>query len=195
MKILKALKSAVRAAGSIVPKPVRNVVKKATPILAPVYEAVVPGSVKQAIKTVAKVVRDIDRAEQAINMVDITFHASDGKGALIMPLDMNLLQSNAQRFVESIGACESAKGLDLIGHVFEAGDALSDIREQVKETPPEEWTPAVRELLDKYIGSEDTALIGDGPNVKLRINIPFIGAETVTDLLLMAFEKALRKGL
>ncbi len=162
-------------------KAVSGVVAKARPVLAPVYDVVIPTPVKKALKTAATVASTAEKIHDAIDARN---------GVKKMP-DMVQLEEQAQRFVEAVGNCESAKGLDLLGYVFEAGDALNDMRNAVKDEPVETWSPQLRQLLDRYIGSEDTAIIGDGPNVKIRINVPFLGTEMVSDLLLIAMEKAI----
>ena len=175
------LKKAATTIGKIATAPVKVVVKIGkTPVgkiagkvLTPVYNNLVPEQVRKIIKKVATIAP---------------------LAKLLKPKGAITVNEFEQAARDLITAALSMKDKSALEIVLSIGPMLLDMQEiaaLINDVPKEEYVPQLKAALDNMIGDEANALIGSSPNAKIKIDIPYVGIEAFTDLILQGTEKAI----
>lgn len=94
---------------------------------------------------------------------------------------MNPFERAIREIVDVVDAAITKNG-NVVVELIEAVMSLGSVYKEIDDLSPEQRIPMLREALDNLIGNEPGAVIG--PNGKIKFSIPFVGLETVSDLII-----------
>ena len=142
------------------------------------------GWIKKIVTTPVKVVKSAAvLAKSAVKLVK-------PKGANIMN-DSVKIEKAIREIVEAIIASRKKSGLELAVALVPMMIDIKSIMDSIKDIPEAEWVPNLRTALDNLIGEEENALIGPHEAALVKVDIPYVGLEEVSDLILRTAEKAI----
>lgn len=114
-------------------------------------------------------------------------------GGNSMSDDQNKIEVGVRAFVEAIASMQGKVGLALIMHFAPVLLAVNGIYDAIAGKPKSEWVPLVRAALDNCVGNEPDALIGSSPTAMIKIDVPLLPDEEISDFLFGLLEKQLLK--
>jgi len=151
-------------------KPVA-VIGKVIKVALPIVKELIPGN---------KIINGISKVTKVIPKVKSLFN----KG-----VKMNPLEKAVREWAEFyLSTKPNTQGLDKVKELFEGLQASLEVYKHVKGKPKNIWVGELKIAFDNLIGDEPNALIGNGDNVLLTLDIPMIGIEPVSDFLLAQLE-------
>jgi len=95
--------------------------------------------------------------------------------------------------IKAIAGAKEKSGIELLLAIVPALTEVAGVAQYISSNDKAVWMPVLKEALDAKIGSEPGALIGDQPNAVIKIDLPWLPVEMVSDLILNAVESSLLK--
>jgi len=143
---------------------------------------------KKIVNAPIKVVKTVVNTTKVV--VQTTGRIVKPKGADVMS-DPSKLEKAIREVVATIIASRKKSGVELAIALVPMMLDLKSIMDGIKDVPETEWIPNLKIALDNLIGEEEDALIGPRETALLKVDIPYIGLEAVSDLILQAAENAM----
>jgi hypothetical protein len=155
-----------------------KIVKAAAPIAATVLPA---GKIRNAARIISAALPAVTRIIKPLI------------GGKKMADETNKIEMGVRAFVEAIATMQGKAGIELVMHFAPVLLAVKGIYDAIAGQEKSVWVPLVRAALDNCIGDEEDALIGTAAGALIKINVPLLPAETVSDFLFGLLEQQLMK--
>jgi len=104
---------------------------------------------------------------------------------------VNEFESAIRKIIEAVVGLGEKSGLEKALALVPALLAIQEVSSAIQGVSKDEYVPKLKEALDNLIGSEENALIGDGANAIIKVDLKYVSVEKLTDLILDSAEKAL----
>ena len=103
---------------------------------------------------------------------------------------MNPLEAIIRKLVAAIAAAKGKSGLELAIMIIPLAMEIQQAVAALKGVDQVHLVVAMREAIDNVVGNEPDALIGPNDNALIKVDVPYVGLEAITDLLLTGAENA-----
>lgn len=161
----------VRLVSSIVKSPTGRTLGT---LLGPIIDLAAPAPVRKLIKGIGLVLGPVARIIKP-------------KGAN----RMNKIERALRDITRIVIEARKKSGLELAMCLVPMMLDIKSIMDSIHDVPPAEWLPEMRAALDGLIGSEANAMIGPGDQALIKVDVPYVGLEAVSDLILQGAENAI----